>query len=155
LVQSARVPLFNHGMRQWQRNHLCLHLADTRGSFASIALGRGTSLLVRLNGRDPQCLAVVGPDGRPACWQAAAAEALRQQARLAQLQQGLQQNGTRRALLQQQTPGLAAMSAASQPTRTLTCGAECLALLGYSGYDSLSGWCSRARQLLQPSKPTS
>jgi hypothetical protein len=104
---------------------------------------------VRLDGRDPQCLAIAGPDGRPACWQAAAgAETARQQARLAQLQQnGSQQNGTRRALQQQQA---ITSAAAGQPSRTLTCGAESLALLGYSGYDALGGWCSRARQLLQP-----
>jgi hypothetical protein len=129
--------------------------ADAPTGFSALASDGGTSLLVRLIGRDPQCLAVVGPDGRPVCWQAAAAEARRQQARLAQLQQQLQLNGTRRALLQQLTPGLAAVPAAGQPTRTLTCGAESLALLGYSGYDSLGGWCSRARQLLQLSRPTS
>jgi hypothetical protein len=112
----------------------------------------GTSLLVRLVGRDPQCLAVTGPDGRPACWQAAAVEAGRQQARLAQLQQAQQRNGTRRAVLQQQQAApLAASSAKGQPSRTLTCGAESVALFGYSGYDAAAGWCNRARQLLQPS----
>jgi hypothetical protein len=108
-----------------------------------LASDRTTSVLVRLSGRDPQCLAVVGTEGKPVCWQAhSAPEVGQQQARLAQLQQGLQGNGTRRALLQQQASG--------QPFRTLTCGAESLTMLGFSGYDALGGWCSRARDLLQP-----
>ncbi len=108
-----------------------------------LAADSGAGLLVRLSGRDPQCLAALGPDGKPACWPAATGpEAGKQQARLAQLQQGLQRNGTRRALLQQQAGG--------QPFRTLTCGAESLAVLGFSGYDGRGSWCSRARELLQP-----
>jgi hypothetical protein len=121
--------------------------ADAVESFVPLAADSGASLLVRLSGRDPQCLAALGPEGKPVCWQAASAsEAGLQQARLAQLQQGLLgSNGTRRAVLQQ--------LAAGQPFRTLTCGAESLAVLGYSGYDGLGGWCSRARELLQPGEP--
>ena len=95
-------------------------------------------LLVRLHQGDAQCL--VAPNSgltSPACEQLSSTQEAK--AQLAQWYGSGGESSSARRRLQQ----LRAM-----PRRTLTCGAESLALLGATGYESEGGWCSRARAAL-------
>jgi hypothetical protein len=99
------------------------------------------AILVRLKGRDPQC--VVDPDSGtdqsspPRCWYVVPEQAgLYKDSKLQE-----QAGGARRALQQQ---------ALLPSRRTLTCVHKSGGLIGANGYDNPNSWCSQARRELLP-----